>query len=365
MRQRVRPGTVRNVPRGRGGSFSVTFGSAGTVPVPERRHLIYGDCWVEETFIPNRNQRCRIGTPRGSWEITLTSRDTPLDLTQYMIRPLFYSLRIYRAIRDDDEKNRFVPLNGSPRIERSDIEKIERLVRWGGMSFIMDRPYASAPVRSKPHRTYDPARSSPDPEGDHVPMYLASLYFQNQAKWAAIKEKLENFGREAGLFDDISIKKLGRTESDPFQVQVRKYSGRLKGPWRNLIDVGYGVSQVLPVLTELLRRNAPPMFLLQQPEVHLHPSAQAALGSLFCEVSRPNRQLIIETHSDHILDRIRMDIRDGRGRLKPEDVSILFFERGDLDVTIHSLRLDEDGNVSNAPDSYRRFFMEEMTRSLG
>jgi predicted ATPase len=107
------------------------------------------------------------------------------------------------------------------------------------------------------------------------------------------------------------------------------------------------------------------MFLLQQPEVHLHPSAQAALGSFWCEVGSWKRQLIVETHSDHLLDRVRMDVRDGRGRLKPDDVSILFFERDDLDVHIHSLRLDKRGNVLGAPASYRRFFMEETTRSLG
>ena len=78
----------------------------------------------------------------------------------------------------------------------------------------------------------------------------------------------------AGLFDEISIKPLGSRRSEPFQVQVRKFApgGRLKGPHRNLIDVGYGVSQVLPVITELLRADAPSTFLLQQPEVHLHPS---------------------------------------------------------------------------------------------
>ena len=133
----------------------------------------------------------------------------------------------------------------------------------------------------------------------------------------------------------------------------------------NLIDVGYGVSQVLPVITELFRDDATPMFLLQQPEVHLHPSAQAALGSLFCQVAGNRRQLVIETHSDHLLDRVRMDVRDGKGKLKPDDVSILFFERGNLDVRIHSLRLDEEGNVLGAPRSYRRFFMEETRRSLG
>lgn len=346
------------------GHFSVAFGRMGTVPVPEHRYFSRGEFWAEENFKQGGQLRCRIGSPRGSWDIQSAAKDTPLDLVQYMIRPLFYFFSYYRAAKDEGDKNKFMPVGDSPQISNKDLDKIEQLTRLG-FGFARNRPYASAPVRSKPRRTYDPARSSPDPEGDHVPMYLASLYFQNKKKWEAIKNRLEDFGKAAGLFDNITIKQLGRRESDPFQVQVKKSSGGHIGPWRNVIDVGYGVSQALPLLTELLRPNAPPIFLLQQPEVHLHPSAQAALGSLFCKVSSPDRQLIVETHSDHILDRVRMDIRDGKGKLKPDDVSILFFERGDLDVTIHSLRLDENGNILNAPDSYRRFFMEEMTRSLG
>ena len=154
--------------------------------------------------------------------------------------------------------------------------------------------------------------------------------------------------------EDVSAKNLGYDVTS-----LDTTSGDLR-----LIDVGYGVSQVLPVLTELFRDSRTSMFLLQQPEVHLHPSAQAALGSLFCRIARRERQLVVETHSDHPLDRVRMDVRDGRSELKPEDVSILFFERGDLDVRIHSLRLDGEGSVLGAPDSYRRFFMEETRRSL-
>ena len=70
------------------------------------------------------------------------------------------------------------------------------------------------------------------------------------------------------------------------------------------------------------------MFLLQQPEVHLHPTAQAALGSLFCEIAGWDRQIIVETHSDYIIDRVRMDVRDNKTDLKPADVSILYFETG-------------------------------------
>ena len=195
-------------------------------------------------------------------------------------------------------------------------------------------------------------------------MHLAHLSHHDPKRWNRLKEALEDFGKEAGLFDEIDIRHLGKRDSEPFQVQVRKSGRRLKGPRRNLIDVGYGVSQVLPVITELLQEDASPMFLLQQPEVHLHPNAQAALGSLFCRVAGPERQLIVETHGDYLLDRVRMDVRDGTSDLKPEDVSVLFFERGDLDVRIHSLAFDEEGNVLNAPSTYRKFFMEETRRSL-
>ena len=192
------------------------------------------------------------------------------------------------------------------------------------------------------------------------------MYAQQTQEWSKLKSSLETFGRAAGLFDDITVRPLGKTGSDPFQIQVRKGSKRLKGQFRNLIDVGYGVSQVLPVVTELLAPSTPTdLFLLQQPEVHLHPSAQAALGTLLCQVAADGRQLIVETHSDHLIDRIRMDVRDGKTKLTQSDVRILYFERDGLDVKIHELWWDENGNIENTPRSYRRFFLQEVNRSLG
>ena len=73
----------------------------------------------------------------------------------------------------------------------------------------------------------------------------------------------------------------------------------------------------------------------------------------------------METHSDHLLDRVRMDIRDRKTNLRADDVSLLYFEREGLGVCIHALRFDEDGNVRDAPNTYRRFFLEEVERQLG
>ena len=90
--------------------------------------------------------------------------------------------------------------------------------------------FAGAPVRSKPRRTYDPSLITDDPEGDYVPMYLASWHLMGTDEWPRLKKRLEDFGKAAGLFDEISIKPLGKRGSGPFQVQVRKFGRRLKGP---------------------------------------------------------------------------------------------------------------------------------------
>ena len=230
------------------------------------------------------------------------------------------------------------------------------------------RPFAGAPTRANPVRTYNPSLLRHDAEGDYIPSYLANISRRNADEWQFVKSRLEEFGTASELFDEIQVRSFGRSDGDPFQIQVRKYSGSKsrprKGPWRNLIDVGHGVSQALPVLTELLRPDGPTMFLLQQPEVHLHPQAQAELGTLFCSVAAGGRQLVIETHSDYIIDRVRMDVRDGKTGLRPRDVSILYFEPGDVAVKIHSIRIDDAGNVKDAPEGYRQFFTDEMMRSI-
>ncbi len=103
------------------------------------------------------------------------------------------------------------------------------------------------------------------------------------------------FGEQAGLFKKVDIKKLGDSLADPFQIMVTT-----NGIPANLIDVGYGVSQALPVVVQSMLAAKEQMLLLQQPEVHLHPKAQAALGSFFVDlVASGNKEFVVETHSDY------------------------------------------------------------------
>ena len=348
------------------GHFDVAFGKNGSAPALRKMRLARDDVWYEAHY-QDHSQEIRFGTPNGAWVFQFSRIGSAFAHGQV---PFFFWYDQFLS-EPEELKNRAEPIttDGPSKPADDDLKRIVQLGEiFSGLGFHRyrrTRPYAGAPVRFKPRRTYDPARPTPDPEGDYIPMHLAHLSHHDLYRWSRLKKALEEFGKDAGLFDEIYIRHLGKRDTEPFQIQVRKFSRKQKkGPRRNLIDVGYGVSQVLPVITELLQEDAPPMFLLQQPEVHLHPTAQAALGSLFCQVASSERQLIVETHGDYLLDRVRMDVRDGVSDLKPEDVSVLFFERGDLDVRIHSLGFDEEGNVLNAPTTYRKFFMEETRRSL-
>jgi hypothetical protein len=350
-------------------SFDFTFARDRNQPALAKRSVRHGNTFIE---LDLGSETISIGTSNGSWQRGLDPRllliDRVLDDQRSLLswNALRFLLFSEEQNGEDAQGSVWTSRHGPASPSTEDLEHLRELAGANLLLHIGGRPYASAPVRSKPRRTYDPSRLTHDPEGEAIPMYLADASYRRRRTWTALHGALENFGRASGLFDEIRVRRLGRTSSEPFQIQVRKSgSSRLKGPWRNLTDVGYGISQVLPVITELLRSDAAKMFLLQQPEVHLHPSAQAALGTLFCSVAAGDKQLIVETHGDHLIDRVRMDVRDRTTRLRPEDVSILFFERRALGVRIFSLVIDDAGNVLGAPASYRRFFMEETNRSIG
>ena len=216
-----------------------------------------------------------------------------------------------------------------------------------------------APLRSKPKRTYDPVRETAAPDGEHIPMAMMRLVRTNKSGWELLHDDLVDFGQESGLFSDIKVRSHGKQMSDPFQLQVKVRSGS----YANLVDVGYGVSQSLPILVDV-RSERQCVFLLQQPEVHLHPRAQAGLAELFVESFRKSRnRFLIETHSDYIVDRIRILVR--RQIIRPADVSILYFEPMGNSVKIHNITMDRDGNINGAPDGYRDFFVTETDRLLG
>ena len=238
---------------------------------------------------------------------------------------------------------------------------------WDIWSFLS--VFSTSPIRSKPERTYDPMRESNDPEGSDIPMLLMRLEATRNDEWKALETQLVEFGKSSGLFQNIKIKKLGRSLSDPFQLQFK-----VRGPTSNIMDVGYGISQILPILVQILNpgvsrstRQMPGQLnfsLLQQPEVHLHPRAQAEFSSLLARLANMgNQSFIVETHSDYMIDRARIEIR--KGNIRPEDVSLIYFEpKGNL-VKVHNISFDKNANMTGVPSHYGEFFLKETDRLMG
>lgn len=217
-----------------------------------------------------------------------------------------------------------------------------------------------APIRAKPRRSYDSVAQAYSPEGDHIPWRLRGLSDRSK-----LRERIRDYGVRSGLYEDVETRKFGDTEDAPFELRVR-----LGERTPNVINVGYGISQVLPVVTSLLEpslRGA--WFALQQPEVHLHPRAQAALGEVLFEMALPphSKRFLVETHSDYVVDRFRYRMRKAAETgEKALNAQVLFFERaGDKNI-VHRLPLEPNGDYPEAqPDGFRAFFLQEELKNLG
>ena len=353
--------------------IEVEFKENGPIPVLNKLRVSHDKTWIEcarRSDQSDVNLSVSCGVHDKTWDFqSLTIHSMLREYGEEGVLPYFRemgSIMHWELSKETRRRDGLIAREGTSKPTPTELRSLLSLLVNTHVNFSRyGEAHASAPVRSSPQRTYEVSKLTRDVEGRYVPKYLAHLHDRGGKEWDYFKENLEEFGRSSGLFDKIHIKKLGGTGGVPFQVEIGLSQNGMVVPNRNLIDVGYGVSQALPVLTESLRRDARHLLLFQQPEVHLHPRAQAALGSLFCKISGKDRQIIVETHSDYILDRVRMDIRDQECKLQHQDVAVLFFDRSGPSVKIHRINLDPAGNIVDPPPSYRQFFMQETNRLIG
>lgn len=230
----------------------------------------------------------------------------------------------------------------------------------GDIAFAPDLAWI-APIRTKPKPYYGDLPMDFDPEGEHTP-YLIRRILRSRSDAKEFHEFMTRVGAASGLFQDVQIKNFPkRGTKGPFEIDILLDDAALK-----LTTVGYGVSQALPVLVEILARPKGTWFGIQQPEVHLHPRAQAALGDVVFEAAvSEDKHFLIETHSDFAIDRFRMNFKRNR-RSKAPDSQILFFERQRKHNVVTSLPIGDTGELPlDQPESYRDFFIREQMDLLG
>ena len=117
------------------------------------------------------------------------------------------------------------------------------------------------------------------------------------------------------------------------------------------IHTGFGLTQVLPIVVAALSATKDDMILIENPEVHLHPAGQALMGQFMADVARAGIQVLVETHSDHVLNGVRRAVKDKR--LTAEEVAIHFFRtRSDDWPQVLSPTLDDSGNIDDWPEGF-------------
>lgn len=123
-------------------------------------------------------------------------------------------------------------------------------------------------------------------------------------------------------------------------------------------NVGFGLSYVLPIVVACLTARPDGMVLLENPEAHLHPRGQTAIATLTCAAAAAGAQLIVESHSDHVLNGVRLAVK--RGLLSPGQVLLHYFQRDSVGIGVITPTLGSDGMLSDWPAG----FFDEWDRSL-
>ncbi len=236
----------------------------------------------------------------------------------------------------------------------------------GRHSFSIPRPSFSgnvawiSPIRAKPRRTYDEISSefSSEGEGEHTP-YVMKKILDSGKKAKKFQSFMKRFGKNSGLFKEVNVHRFGSSVTSPFELEVV-----LEAKPLNISSVGYGVSQGLPVVVELFVRERGTWYAIQQPEVHLHPRAQAAIGEMiFTLAATEEKKFIVETHSDFMIDRYRICVREEGEDHKGQ---VLFFERKDGINIVNPIQITDTGDLEeDLPESYREFFLKEEMRVIG
>lgn len=214
------------------------------------------------------------------------------------------------------------------------------------------------PLRQIAKREYAWSGSSPDGvgrSGENAIQAILANIIERRSWRKAEKEKTMSLSdstgewlKRMGLIDSFEIKNVGG----------RQYKAVVTVPGSltkvNVADVGIGVSQVLPIVVLAYFVPEGSIIILEQPELHLHPSVQAKLGEFFFEVSSErNIQFIVETHSEHLLTRLQRKVAErGPDDLTEKDVQLYFSKYSQGKSSIDNLKIDDTGKITNWPTNF-------------
>ena len=202
------------------------------------------------------------------------------------------------------------------------------------------------PLREQPRHRYTWEGDHPKGIGQEGEKSISAL-LSGRIKNLSIDEQILNWLQRLKLIESYNLRPLSDTGRD-YEFLVKKYKD---GPEVRLTDVGFGVSQVLPVLILCYYAPKDSILILEQPEAHLHPKVQTELADVLIDVvTNRNIQIILESHSEYLLSRLQRRIAEGQ--IASDDTALYFCQINDGTSEIEQLDVDEYGNIRNWPQDF-------------
>ena len=231
--------------------------------------------------------------------------------------------------------------------------------------FFRERVVYLGPLREDPQIAYKATPGGPSGFIGTKGEYMAAVLHASRAREVVcpridgsaeatrLVDALDYWAAELDIADSVQTKDLGR-----LGIQVAVTKGQI-GPL-DLTSVGVGVSQLLPVLVTCLLAPPGSLILLEQPELHLHPAVQQRLGDFLLACSKSGRQLIVETHSEYLVSRLRRRIAEDASNALMSTIALVFAEYEDGRSTFRPVETNEFGAIEDWP---RGFFDQTSTES--
>lgn len=202
--------------------------------------------------------------------------------------------------------------------------------------------------------------------------YTAHYLDENRHKTLNIKELKHKNAQTEQLLENVSL--WLNEISNGIEVLVKKYpdiqevslsykyafGDDITNEFKP-INVGFGITYVLPIIVAILKAKPDDLLIIENPESHLHPAGQSKIAELCAVASANGVQIIVETHSDHFLNGVRVAIK--KGKLKPKDSRVYFFEKEDktMSTKVHKLEIDKDGRINT---DWPKGFFDEWDNKL-
>ena len=216
----------------------------------------------------------------------------------------------------------------------------------GDFENLFSRILYLGPLREHPRHHYTWKGDHPKSIGQEGEKAISAL-LSGRIRRFPIDEQILSWLQRLELIHSYDLHPVSDTNQD-YEFLVKKYKG---GPEVRLTDIGFGVSQVLPVLILCYYAPEGSILILEQPEAHLHPKVQSELADVLIDVVKNrNVQIILESHSEHLI--LRLMRRIAEEQISADDTALYFCQINDSTSEIQRLNMDEYGNIRNWPQDF-------------